>query len=201
MTVSQSPSSAAAAPVGLPDLGPLPEWNLGDLYPAMDSEAFRADLDETADAARRFAETYRGQLADLAGGPDAAARLGSAVAAFEAIEDKLGRIISYASLLYAGNTADPVRAKFFGDAQEHVTAVSSDLLFFTLELNRIDDAVLDRAASEAPLSHYRPWLDDLRRDKPFQLEDRVEQLFHEKASTSRAAWTRSRATCGSASSR
>jgi hypothetical protein len=37
------------------------------------------------------------------------------------------------------------RAKFYGDAQERLTAASSDLLFFTLELNRIDDAVLDAA--------------------------------------------------------
>ena len=46
------------------------------------------------------------------------------------------------------------------------------------------------AAAQAPLSHYRPWLDDIRRDKPHQLEDKLEQLFHEKAVTGRAAWIR-----------
>lgn len=178
----------AAAPAS--NLGDLPEWNLDDLYPGMDAETYRNDLTETAAAAHNFAETYRGTLAGLASGPDASARLGAAVASYEALEDKLGRMISYASLLYAGDTSDTRRAKFFGDAQEHVTTVSSELLFFTLELNRIDDAVLDKAAAEAPLSHYRPWLDDVRRDKPFQLEDRVEQLFHEKAATGRAAWVR-----------
>ena len=171
-------------------VGALPEWNLDDLYPGMDADSYRADLTETAAAAQAFADTYRGRLAALADGPDAAARLGAAMASYEAIEDKLGRIISYASLLYAGDTADPRRAKFFGDAQEHVTAVSSNLLFFALELNRVDDAALDRAAAHPPLGRYRPWIDDVRRDKPFQLEDRVEQLFHEKAATGRAAWIR-----------
>jgi oligoendopeptidase F len=168
----------------------LPEWNLGDLYPSMDSDAYRADLDGAAEHAKAFAARYRGQLGTLLVEPDAAARLHEAIAGFEALEDRLGRILSFASLLYAGDTSDTDRAKFFGDAQERVTAISSDLLFFTLELNRLDDAALDAAAEIAPLSHYKPWLDDIRRDKPHQLEDRLEQLFHEKAVTGRAAWIR-----------
>ena len=31
---------------------------------------------------------------------------------------------------------------------------------------------------------------DLRKDKPYQLEDRIEQLFHEKSITGRGAWNR-----------
>src|SRR6185503_1843189 len=67
---------------------------------------------------------------------------------------------------------------------------SSHLLFFTLELNRIDDAVLERALAEPALGHYRPWIEDVRKEKPYQLEDRVEQLFHEKSMTGRSAWNR-----------
>ena len=40
------------------------------------------------------------------------------------------------------------------------------------------------------LGHYRPWLEDVRKDKPYQLEDRVEQLFHEKSVTGYSAWNR-----------
>jgi oligoendopeptidase F len=72
-----------------------------------------------------------------------------------------------------------------------VTDISSRLLFFPLELNRIDDAVVDAAMARDPaVAHYRPWLVDLRKDKPFQLEDRVEELFHEKAITGAGAWNR-----------
>ena len=94
------------------------------------------------------------------------AALGEAVQRYEAIEDLLGRIMSYAGLVYSGDTTDPKRAKFYGDTQERLTAASSDLLFFTLELNRIDDAVLERGDAAEPLARYRPWLEDVRKDKP-----------------------------------
>ena len=67
---------------------------------------------------------------------------------------------------------------------------SLHLLFFTLELNRIDDAALERAMGDPALGHYRPWLEDVRKEKPYQLEDRVEELFHEKSVTGAGAWNR-----------
>jgi oligoendopeptidase F len=168
----------------------LPEWDLTHLYPAMDSPAFRDDLARAEAECRLFAESYRGRLDGLARGDDGPAELFAALKRYEALEDLLGRIMSYAGLLYAGETTDPARAKFYGDAQERMTAASSDLLFFTLELNRIEDSVLDAAMARAPLDHYRPWLEDIRREKPFQLDDEVERLFHEKSVTGRAAWNR-----------
>jgi oligoendopeptidase F len=106
------------------------------------------------------------------------------------IDDLLGRLMSYAGLVYAGNTTDPKRAKFYGDVQERMTAASSHLLFFTLELNRIDDALIEKAMANPKLGHYRPWIEDVRKERPYQLEDRVEQLFHEKSVTGYAAWNR-----------
>ena len=102
----------------------------------------------------------------------------------------MGRLGSYAGLVHAGNTVDPARTKFYGDVQERMTAASTHLLFFTLELNRIDDALLEAAMADPALGHYRPWLEDVRRYRPYQLEDRVEQLFHEKSMTAYSAWNR-----------
>ena len=103
----------------------------------------------------------------------------------------MGRVMSYAGLAYFSNTTDPANAKFFGDTQAKMTDASSHLLFFELELNRIDDAIIDRAMeTDEKAGRYRPWIVDLRMDKPYQLEDRVEQLFHEKAMTGRSAWNR-----------
>ncbi len=186
-TLHQLAASAASRNA---DLGPLPEWDLSHLYPSMDSEAFKTDLARAAAECKALAETYRGKLEDLATGADAAQALGEAIRRYEAVEDLLGRLMSYAGLVYSGDTTDPARAKFYGDTQERLTAASSDLLFFGLELNRIDDAVMDRAMGEAPLAHYRPWIEDLRKDKPYQLDDRIEQLFHEKSVTGRSAWNR-----------
>jgi oligoendopeptidase F len=171
-------------------LGNLPEWNLADLYPAMDSPAFAEDLAAGEAECKAFAEAFRGKLDALSARPDGAQELFAAIRRYEALEDRLGRIISYAGLVYAGDTTDPKRAKFYGDTQERLTAASSDLLFFQLELNRIDDARLDALASKPPLDHYRPWLEDIRKEKPFQLDDKLEQLFHEKSISGRAAWNR-----------
>ena len=183
----QSAATAVAPPA---ELGDLPEWNLSDLYPGLDSDAFNADLARADAECRAIAGSYRGKLAELAKGPDAPQTLGAAVRRYEAIEDLLGRLMSYAGLVYSGDTTDPKRAKFYGDTQERLTAASSELLFFGLELNRIDDAVTDEAMKTEPLAHYRPWIEDLRKDKPHQLDDRIEQLFHEKSVTSRSAWNR-----------
>jgi len=74
--------------------------------------------------------------------------------------------------------------------QERITTSSSHLLFFSLELNKIDDAVLEHAMADPALGHYRPWIEDIRKEKPYQLEDRVEQLFHKKSVTGQGAWNR-----------
>ncbi len=170
--------------------GELPEWNLADLYPGRDSPELQAALSRAEASSLAFAERWRGRLGDIAAGPEAGARLAEAVRELEALDDLLGRIMSYAGLLHAGNTVDPAISKFYGDVQERITNAATHLLFFTLELNRIDDAVLAAAMEDPALGHYRPWLEDIRKEKPHQLEDRVEQLFHEKSVTGVGAWNR-----------
>jgi len=181
------PASKAAAAT---NLGALPEWNLADLYPALDAPEVKRDLEKSETECLAFEGEFKGRLAALAGGSNAGSALSQAVKRYEAIDELLGRLMSYAVLLQAGNTADPAIAKFYGDMQERITAASSHLLFFVLELNRLDDAVLETAMKDPALGHYRPWLEDIRKDKPYQLEDRVEQLFHEKSVTAYAAWNR-----------
>ena len=182
--VVHSPETAAAA-----GLGALPEWNLADLYPGPDSEDVNGDLDRALSDAKAFEAAQKGKLAGCLDDGDTQA-LFDAVKDYEALQELLGRLISYAGLLYAGNTTDPERAKFYGDVQERVTAASAHLLFFELELNRIDDAKLEAAFDDADVAHYRPWLEDIRKDKPYQLDDTSEQIFHEKSVTGAAAWNR-----------
>ena len=172
------------------ELGRLPEWNLADLYSGLDSPQFSADLERAEAECRAFAEIWRGRLAEAAKGEKASQRLAEAVRGFEALQDLLGRIMSYAGLVYAGNTTDPTCAKFYGDTHEKITAYSTDLLFFQLELNRIDDATMEKAFASGPLEHWKPWLIDIRKDKPHELDDRIEQLFHEKTVTGHGAWNR-----------
>jgi len=180
--VARSPAPA--------DLGQLPEWRLDDLYEGMDSPRFAADLERARREAKQFKETHRGKLIALADEPEGGEALAAAVSAYESLQDLTGRVMAYASLIYASDTSDGARAKFHGDAQERVTALAGDLLFFELELNRIDDARLEAAMATPALRHYRPWLEDIRKEKPHQLPDDLERLFLEKSVSGAAAWNR-----------
>src|SRR6476469_6194217 len=180
------PAKSAAKPT----LGKLPEWDLSALYKGIDDSAVKRDLDRADSYSAAFEEDFKGKLAALADGTEAGKRIADAVKRFEQLDDLLGRLASYAGLIHAQNTVDPTRAKFYGDVQERLTAASTHLLFFVLELNRLDDAKLDAAMADPELGYYRPWLEDIRKDKPYQLEDRVEQLFHEKSVTAYSAWNR-----------
>jgi oligoendopeptidase F len=191
---SRKPATGkAAASKAIPaksKAGKLPEWNLADLYSGIDAAEVARDLQKTDADCAAFETDYKGKLAEGVARDDGGLWLAEAVRRYEAIDDLAGRLGSYAGLAHAGDSVDPVISKFYGDVSERLTAASLHLLFFALELNRIDDAVIERAMQTPELAHYRPWIEDLRKDKPYQLEDRVEQLFHEKSQSGYAAWNR-----------
>ena len=171
-------------------VGKLPEWNLTDLYPAIDAPEVARDLDKLDADCVAFEAAYKGKIAERVEQPEGGEWLAEAIRSYEAIDDLAGRLASYAGLAHAGNTVDAAISKFYGDVSERITAASTHLLFFALELNRADDEMIERAMATPSLNHYRPWIEDLRKDKPYQLEDRVEQLFHEKSVSGYAAWNR-----------
>ena len=170
--------------------GKLPEWNLSDLYSGIDATEVIRDLQKMDADCVAFETAYKGKLAEHVARDDGGQWLAEAVKRYEAIDDLAGRLGSYAGLVHAGDSVDPRISKFYGDVSERLTAASVHLLFFGLELNRVDDAVIERALQTPALAYYRPWIEDLRKDKPYQLEDRVEQLFHEKSQSGYAAWNR-----------
>jgi oligoendopeptidase F len=173
-------NDASAAPAGS-----LPAWDLSDLYESPDSPKVTADLAQAEKQAKAFAQAHAGTLASLSG-----AALAAVIAEYERIEETLGRVTSYAQLLFAGDSTDPAIGRFYQTVKERVTAINSDLIFFALELNRIDDAALETKLADASLARYRPWLRDLRVFRPHQLGDELEKLTHERDLTASAAWIR-----------
>ena len=151
----------------------------------------KRDLDRADRYSVAFEEDFKGKLAALADGPDAGreARRGGEALRAARRSARPARFLCRARPR-AATRSIPARAKFYGDVQERITGASTHLLFFVLELNRLDDAKLEAAMADPELGHYRPWLEDIRKDKPYQLEDRVEQLFHEKSVTAYSAWNR-----------
>ena len=182
-TVNESLASRSS-PI---DLGVMPEWSLADLYAAPDAPEVARDLEASAAAARRMKDSYQGKLVEL--GRDGAA-LCKAIQEFEQLVELLGKLGSYAGLYYAANQADQTRAKFYGDISEKLTVISTDIIFFDLELNQIDEAILAEALKDPGLARYKPWIENVRKEKPYQLEQKLEELFHDKSQTSSSAWTR-----------
>ncbi|HEY6431992.1 MAG TPA: M3 family oligoendopeptidase [Acetobacteraceae bacterium] len=172
-------STATAAEKG------LPAWDLSDLYPGPESREVTKDLETAEASAQRFASTFAGKLAGLSG-----VELAGAIAEYEQIEQTLGRLMSYAQLLFSGDSTDSTIGRFYQTVNERATAISSHLIFFTLELNRMDDTALEERLRDPSLARWRPWLRDLRVFRPHQLSDELERLLHEKEVTGHSAWNR-----------
>ncbi len=181
----------AAAGAGAGAAGPPPEWNLADLYEGMDAPELKTDLEQAASDAAQFARDYRGKLAELASGRagERETRRGGGALRGAARFARPHHVLRQPAPC---GRRRPIRAiaKFFGDIQEKITDASTRLLFFQLELNRIDDAALAAAAATPPLSRWKPWLEDIAKEKPFELDDKLEELFHEKSISGAAAWNR-----------
>ena len=176
----------AAEPRSGPDLGTLPEWDLADLYPAPDAPELAADLASLEAAAGDFAARHQGRLADL----DAPAML-ACIEAYQRIDILAGRIMSYAGLRYYQDTLDPARAKTMGDLQARITEITTPLVFFSLEFNRIPDEIYQAvfAAGDGP-ARYKPVFDRMRAMRPHQLSDELEQFLHDNSVVGAAAWNR-----------
>jgi oligoendopeptidase F len=170
-----TPTYDANAQSGSKNLGDLPEWDLTDLYPSDDAAELKRDLDWLEEACRSFAVDYEGKLADLT-----AEEFLTAIHRHEKIENIAGRIMSYAGLRYYQLTTDAQRAKFLSDHQEKITNYTTPMVFFTLELNRIEDATIDALFdANADLARYKPAIRRIRAMKPYQLSDEMEKFLHD----------------------
>ena len=160
---------------GSKDLGDLPEWDLSDLYSSQDAPELSRDLQWLDQECASFAADYERKLAHL----DAEEML-NCVLRNERINTIAGRIMSFAGLRYYQLTVDGDRTKFMSDMQEKITDFTTPLVFFTLELNRIDDAALQALlnANDA-LARYQPVFDRIRAMKPYQLSDELEKFLHD----------------------
>ncbi|WP_417797606.1 M3 family oligoendopeptidase [Terasakiella pusilla] len=163
----------------------LPTWDLTHLYSAPDGEDLKADLQKGRAMAESFAATYQGKLAELDG-----KNFAQSLKDFEALEDVLGRIVSYAQLLYAGDNTDGKIAQFYQNMQEEITNLSSLILFYTLEINKLDDTVLENLLKDEAAGAYRSWIMDVRVHRPYQLSDEMEKLLMEKSVSGKRAWNR-----------
>tara|TARA_B100000795_G_scaffold105098_1_gene77552 strand:- start:125 stop:1954 length:1830 start_codon:yes stop_codon:yes gene_type:complete len=168
------------------DFGDLPNWNLSDLYPTTDGKEISTDLENLEKNCGSFAADYQGQLDGLTSDG-----LLNCIERYEDIQNIAGRIMSFAGLRYYQNTTDSERSKFMADMQAKITDFTTPLVFFSLEINSIDDKIIKNLLnSNEKLARYKPILDNLRKMKPHQLSDEMEQFLHDQSVIGAAAWNR-----------
>lgn len=160
---------------GSAELGQLPDWNLNDLYTSTDAKELVNDLNWLEKECDEFAKNYEGKLKFLS-----ADEMLKCVVRNEKISSISGRIVSYAGLLYYQKTTDADRAKFLSDMQEKITIFTTKLVFFSLEINSLDDDFLENLLKEnVKLFRYKPVFEKIRALKPYQLSDEIEKFLHD----------------------
>ncbi|MFV2038139.1 MAG: M3 family oligoendopeptidase, partial [Paracoccaceae bacterium] len=179
-------ANADAGAAGSSQFGALPDWDLNDLYSGEDAPELGADMKWLEGECAAFASTYEGKLADL----DAAGML-ECVLRNEKISSVAGRIMSFAGLRHYQNMVDADRAKFMSDCQDRITAFTTPLVFFTLEINRIDDDKIDALfEADTGLARYWPVFERMRAMRPHQLSDELEKYLHDQSVVGATAWNK-----------
>ena len=165
--------------------GTLPVWNLADLYPSITSKKIISDLRYINKASKVFEKKYEGKIIKLS-----ATQLFKAITELEKIDELMDRILSFAHLLVAEDVNHEKNKIFFQQMQEKITNYSSTLIFFTLELNQIDEKKLISLLRNSSLNKYKTWIQNRRSFKPYQLDKKLEKLLQDKNITSSNAWIR-----------
>jgi oligoendopeptidase F len=160
-------------------------WDLGDLYAGADDPRIDADLGRAIEAAQAFAEKHRGRVASLD-----AAGLAAAIDALEALQEPASRAAVYASLLFAGDTAEPRHGALLQRVQERGTEVRNALVFFELEWVALEESRAEALLADPRLAKRRHLLANMRKMKPHVLSEPEERLLEETANTGPRAFSR-----------
>ena len=176
-------ASSALSPVKDDDLGTLPRWNLADLYSGPSDPQIDADLDWAAEQAKSMAETVKGSMAAMS--PD---KLAETIAWYETIYERLGKLGTFAFLNGATQRTDGEAMQFQAKINERSTTISADLVFFSLELNAIDDDAIAAKLSDPAMAPWKSFVERTRLMKPHQLSDELEAYTHDFAIVGGSAW-------------
>lgn len=162
-----------------------PNWNLSDLYAGPEDPVLESDLSAAVTDAKAFNADLVGKVEELS-----AADFGAAILRYEDILERAFKVASYAQLLHAAKVDDSSVARFHQSVQERVNVITGALLFFVLEINKIDDAAFESRYADETVARYRPWLEAERQMQPYQLSDELEQFIHDKSVCGSSAWSR-----------
>lgn len=160
-------------------------WDLSALFSSLDDPKIEATWQQAHADADAFAAAYRGKVAEL-DGPGLAA----AIQKLEQISNESGKPGSYASLMFAADTSDPAIGSFYQKQMEKGSELRVKLMFFTLELQKMEQDAVDRAMATEEMANYRHFVETTRAFSPYMLSETEEVLLEEAANVGSRAWQR-----------
>ena len=171
-------------------LDTLPEWDLADLYAGREDPKIETDL-AAAKAANDELVKLKGRFLALRGDPlHLGEILDHGIGLYETATNGLWGVGAYAALSASVARDDPAWAKFEADLRARSAQIAADSLFFTLELNQLEDSEIEMAfKAHAPAARWRPWMRRVRLSRPHELSPELERLLIDRGPAV-ANWTR-----------
>ena len=163
----------------------IPNWDLSDFYSSIKDKKIATEIKTIEKDTEKFVKDFSGKVLKLE-----AAELFKAIKKYEEIAEKIGKISSYSYLIYASDLSNQNYVSFQQNTSETLSKFESQLIFFTLELNKIDDKKLAQLLKNSDLKKYQPFIRDTRAFKKYQLSEQLEKFSLEKNITGRAAFIR-----------
>ena len=181
MNAPASPSSSIQS---------LPQWSLDDLFQDRNDPAIEQTLAAAA-AANDALVKLKGAFVGARGDADRLGRLiAQGIGLYERATNDLWAVGAYASLSVSTSRDDPAWARFEADVRARSAQIGAESLFFTLELNELEEWEIEAALRAHPeAARYRPWLRRVRLGRPHELSADLERMLVDRAPAV-ANWTR-----------
>ena len=163
----------------------LPVWDLTEIYTDIKDPKIKTDLKKIKDSSNKFVKKWKDKIKDLN-----SLDFLKCIETYQKICENLHKIGTHSSLIFATNMEDAEISRYNSSVSDEFTEIFSSLIFFTLELSKVDDVKIESWMNNNNCSKWEPYLNVLRKRNPYLLDPLVEEILIEKSATGRSAWVR-----------
>jgi len=160
-------------------------WNLSPLYGGPDDLRLTADLEQAAQKAKDFRRDFRGRLATDGVTADL---LETSLRIYEEVQKSALKPYLYARLLFSADSRSAEKKALLSRVREVWSLIGEELLFFELDLLKIDEERMAEMLRDEGVARYAHYLHRLLRQRPFTLSEEVEKVLKRKDLTGRDAF-------------
>ncbi|MDA8018217.1 MAG: M3 family oligoendopeptidase [Thermoanaerobaculia bacterium] len=173
-TVARPPSDEAEPPGW-----EISDWDLSELLPDATEPTVAQRLEEIESLVQELESAREELKVDME-----PARFHELLGRFEFLLERLDLVAGYASLWFSSDTQSSTAVAFRNRIRQTLTQLHNRVLFFTLWWKGLEDADAERLlpadGGDTKQGDYRHFLLEMRRFKPFTLDETSEQLINLK---------------------